>query len=518
MNHKFTTARKSLIALLVWNYFSLFMMAIVYWPAWLIWLNLLLFVLYIIVTDPYQGLLLCLVSFPAYVALPNDRFQTLATWRILFVVLFVVWWFKQPAALGPWYSYRRALALLKSLPRLAWDYILAVYAAVIIVVTVLFAHSVGTGLRELVFFINAYLIYLVALGTIKTKQQFVEVLKFGAIGFSLLIAVGYVQLFSTFFTSLDTFWVYWASYLTKLYYGQSFASVALYSNSWFSYNGARELRMFSIMPDSQSFAYMCVFALGWGAALLGAISKKARYYLWSGIRFAGLSVMLAGTRAVWVGIAAPVAITIWAYMKKLYTQLAKKMLWIFAIILLFFVLSPLFNTAFNYLQFSRFKENFWARAESIYNPEDISNAGRLYIWRQSLVYWVHHPLGIGLENFRQALPPDASKRYNLPEQYISAHNLYLQILVELGIVGLAVFVWFWYSYFRATIRFLWQHRQNADFLVSYVFIANLIFSWLLLAAFFDITWLNDKVLILFFFTLALVGVVVGRYEELKESE
>ena len=95
-----------------------------------------------------------------------------------------------------------------------------------------------------------------------------------------------------FLTDIGHFLGFLGGNITKLYYGQVLPHVSLYSNSWFAYSGPAlaELRMFSIMPDSQSFAYICFFALCMGTALTRNVFKHIKKWLWSGIRFAGLGL------------------------------------------------------------------------------------------------------------------------------------------------------------------------------------------------------------------------------------
>ena len=58
-----------------------------------------------------------------------------------------------------------------------------------------------------------------------------------------------------------------------------------------------------------------------------------------------------------------------------------------------------------------------------------------------------HPLiGVGLGNFRYVYP-----KYMLPgakEYFLHAHNIFLQIAVEMGIPGLFVFLWLLFLFFK----------------------------------------------------------------------
>jgi len=65
---------------------------------------------------------------------------------------------------------------------------------------------------------------------------------------------------------------------------------------------------------------------------------------------------------------------------------------------------------------------------------------RLLYWKQSLKVIKQHPfLGIGLGN------------YQIPES-IFAHNTYLQLWAELGILGLGSLIWFVFNYLKAGLK------------------------------------------------------------------
>lgn len=527
------TPKYIVLLLVIWQFFSVLLMAIGYWPYEVVWLNAALGLLFVLFADTYHVLLLLIASIPFYVAMPNARFDALSVWRIWFVTAFLVWVFRNlregsfrsSGGAGWWRGLLGRFGISRFMP---WDRFLGYFFLLSLVVTLALARFKVQGLKQLVYFLNAYLLYVLVAHAVTRRTQVVEVVRTAALSLVLVIGLGYVQLASTFFTNLDTFWVYWASFVSRLYYGRFFSGVALYSNSWFSYTGGRELRMFSIMPDSQSFGYLCVFAIGFGTALTFAVSRRARYWLWSGIRFASLAVILSGTRAVWVGAAAPMAASAYLHFRRFGRLYTKKMLAVFSILVLLFAASPLINMGLRFLRVSQFEENFVERAQSIYDLQETSNAGRIRIWLDSLRFATVHPQGVGLDNFLVSLVPDVenyeqaagqvNERYNLPQQYVSAHSLYLQVLVEAGVVGLIVFMLFWLSFFRVAWKFLREHREADSVLVFFVFQAGLTLLWLVASAVFDVTLLNDKVLMYFFLTLGLTGVIVSRYGDLKNEQ
>ncbi len=517
---QYFTSNKTLsliILLVIWQYISILLTGMLGVSPNLVWVNFTLISVFIFLFGAYKGFLLLLLSIPFFLVLPGLPFDSLSMWRPLFVLLFMVWLIKEKKL------------QLKSVEFLPWDkYLLWFFLAAVFSVLA-FAEYKIPGIKQLIFFLNIYLFYLVGSNVIKTKEQVSQTVKFTIWSLTIIVTLGFAQLIGTFLTNLDTFWVYWASNISQLYYGSYFSSVALYSNSWFSYVGGRNLRMFSIMPDSQSFAYVCMFGLCLGTALTREVFVHIRKWLWSGIRFAGMGVMLSGTRAVWAGAMLPVLAVAIAWLKDFMPALVKKFKWPFVILFLLLIISPLINKGLSTLRIGKFEENFLDRAKSIYDLKESSNAGRIEIWKSSLIYGTKHPWGIGLQNFLVAAADPESKisyedlagrvneKYNLPARFVSAHSLFLQVFVETGFVGLGLFLLFFYKVLKTLFEFLKAHLKEKDF---YIYLAAQFFLaalWVLAAGFFDITLFNDKVLMYFFINLLLSGVVVTNYKKLKSN-
>jgi O-antigen ligase len=507
-----------IILFTVWQYFSVAGMALLGWSYSLVWLNLGLLLAFIVLCPVYESLLLLILSIPFYVAIPNSRFDDLAMWRILYLVLFLVW------------LVRDKRFRIKDIHFLPWDKYLGWFVFVGLVLGLIFGSFKLEAVKQVLFLINIYFLYLVLINTLKNKQQIFELIRYVIWSFAIIITLGFAQLFGSLLTDIGTFWIFWATNITKLYYGTSFADVSLYSNSWFAYSGGfTELRMFSIMPDSQSFAYVCFFALCMSTALTRNVFKHIKKWLWSGIRFAGLALILSGTRAVWVGMIAPFLAVVAAYYKNFQKHLAKKFLWPFIIIFILFAVSPFINQGLSYLRVAKFQENFLSRAESIYNLNETSNQGRIAMWKNSGKYFLTHPWGVGFNNFLVSfsggikgrsydqVSAEINARYNLPAKYVSAHSLYLQVLVETGIVGFGLFIAFWVCIIRYFWEFIKNYEKTEDFLIYFVAQALLMVLWILLAAIFDITLLNDKVLMYFFINIGLAGLIVKRYHEIDQS-
>lgn len=80
-----------------------------------------------------------------------------------------------------------------------------------------------------------------------------------------------------------------------------------------------------------------------------------------------------------------------------------------------------------------------------------AGAGRFYIWRGGLDMFLAHPLfGVGIGNFLYRYPEYSSYDPRGPQQRV-AHNTFLEVAAEQGMVGLLVFLsllWVTYRYLR----------------------------------------------------------------------
>lgn len=545
MFQKLTKYKKIIWLLVLWQVLCVALMSAGVWPYWLVYLNLGLFGVFLLWAPVYESILLLVISIPFFVAIPNHYFPALANWRFLFIALFLVWLIKE---FGRQFPALRALPFKQKLLKieslfLPWDKYIALFI-LISIISMFFAPYPFQAFKFVSFLLNAYLLYIVILNIVKTKQQLCQLIYYSAISLSLIVLIGYGQFILSLFVDPYYFWQYWATMISRLYYGLDLANVLVYSNSWFAYSGdSSSLRMFSIMPDSHSFAMIAALFIAF--ALPFTTNKKSlkpnrsklyctltspSYYLWVLIRFAGLAVILSGTRGMWVGMLGAFIVAIFFFIRKFARPLMKKAIWPMLMIILFFVLSPFINQGLNMVRIYKFQENFLERAASIYDIGEESNAGRLIIWKHSLNFALTHPFGIGAGNFIvslidevkpgtsfEQLGQEKNLRYNLPQKFVTAHSLYLNLLVELGLAGLLAFALFVWEYLIQAYRFIKKHGH--DYNLQTLFVANgaLTFIWFLGYGVFDITLFNDKVLIYCLISLAISGVIINRYQSFKEE-
>jgi O-antigen ligase len=455
-------------------------------------------------------------------------------WRLLLVWLFVVtaikqiyqtWSLRVPQG-GTWQSMTRLLRYARN-DMQAWDWWLLGFG-IVLVLSMLVARYPVESAKQIIFVANAALLYVVVRFVVTGKEHIRSVIAAAATSTGLIVALGYMQYIATFFSVQYYFWQYWAMRVSSLYYGQGLADVLAYSNSWFSTStSGSSLRMFSIMPDSHSFAMVAALFVAFVLSIMYFRKQEAKRngWLWFLVVIGALAIMFAGTRGVWVGMLAPLVVAPVLYYKRVARSTMKLNLAVYGIILLLFVLSPLISQGIGFIR-SVGLGSFLDRATSVYDLSEQSNVGRIEIWKESSRYAVTHPLGVGYGNFIVSLVHDIpagtsyesigelpNKRYNLPQKFITAHNLYLHVLVELGALGLIAFSGFILSVLCSLWKFLQTHAESLH--AGYIATFGLIGIWFLAYAVFDVTLFNDKILLYTFTGLGLAGVTLQHYQSDK---
>jgi O-antigen ligase len=555
------TIRKIIWLLIVWQAISVALMAVGTWPDYIALANLGLLALFIVIAKPYYSVLLLTLSIPFSVIFPNPYFNALPMWRPLLVLRFVVLAvrlliiqiqnFRKKLAIRRWYE--ESLVAGDNFWGVIWNAILRIDSrfmpwdkcAGLFVVLALFSLLIARfpiiGLKQIIFLVNIYLFYLVIINVVTDEEKVGELMRYALYSLAITVALGFVQFLSTLFASPYYFWQYWAIMVSSLYYGQPLADVLAYSNSWFSGGAGGSLRMFGIMPDTHSFGVMVVFLL----AFLLSISvvpqrwqlgfkeyvKAQPWYVIGGLVLAAFAVMASGTRGVWVGLLAPLVVAVGAYVGKIARPLLKVTLMTYVLIILLFAASPLITQGLNYIRTYDADDDTLGRISSIYDLSESSNAGRLEIWKNSVKFAALHPFGVGFGNFVTSLVDDIPEtatyeqvanqenlRYNLPQKFITAHSLYLHLLVELGFAGLLAFILFLWEYGESLWKFLGQYSDEYNKYTLLVVGIALALVWVLAYGAFDVTLFNEKVLQYLFISLALSGLIFVKYKSFNRPQ
>lgn len=150
---------------------------------------------------------------------------------------------------------------------------------------------------------------------------------------------------------------------------------------------------------------------------------------------------------------------------------------------------------------------------SVGDLEDTSTSFRVFIWMGTLSmlrdYWLSG-VGPGEAAWGMVYPAYSFHAIVAPH----SHNLFLQIMVDAGAPGLAVFLCVLFQYFKATFAALRRKVQGAQRMLVIAAISAVV--GFLVQAMTDYTFYNFRVMLFFWGVLA-VGILAARYDKLREG-
>lgn len=376
--------------------------------------------------------------------------------------------------------------------------------------TTLWTTYPSESLKFSAFLLNAYILYVVARGVVKTKVQADALLTSALWSVGAVVFTGLVQLVLSLSHEFYYFWQGWSILISPQFVGNSLAQVLGYSNSWIiSSSFGAELRLFGLLTDSHAFGVLCIYMLGLLLILRESLFEQ-RKALWVGLILATAACMtLSGTRGVWVGVLAPVFVFAFLRFKHRAQTSAGVIRRVFLVTLVSFLLIVSSSGIYWVLgQVRNFGKVDTGRALSVFNLKEASNSGRLRMWGNAGSIFLARPWGLGAGNFivaatgeivagesYESLAGQRNELYNLPEEYVTAHSLYLHILVETGAAGFLLFS----AFIFFLLRFLYSHYQKTGGVPStYTLPWLMVCLWLFAYSTFDVTFYNERVLMLFF--------------------
>src|SRR3989338_1632274 len=213
---------------------------------------------------------------------------------------------------------------------------------------------------------------------------------------------------------------WWLNNVTPLFNGVTAAAAIGQYSSWFARVGANDvLRAVGTFPDPHMLAFFLELTLPFTMAksITYRVSSIKYILFWASAALLQLAILLLTfSRGAYLGLMAGTVVAAAMYLyKRRRRPILHATLYILPIILLALLL--LFNTPF---------------AARLTNLFDSSTAGRLTLWQQSIEIIKTHPVaGVGLGNLPYEINPAADYRDPL-----YAHNLYLDIAAETGLIGL----------------------------------------------------------------------------------
>ncbi|MEA2098193.1 MAG: O-antigen ligase family protein [Patescibacteria group bacterium] len=416
-------------------------------------------------------------------------------------------------------------------------FFLTILFFIIVAISLISAQDIGSGIKKMLFLLNIFLLFPVIIFVIKKESDLIEILKAIFCSSFIIVFIGYFQFILTFFITLSQFWYFWTDNVIKAFYGQNLSHLLNYSNTWFSYYEIYPptLRMFSVLPDSHSFAMIIIISI---PVILSAIffcKGRQKNYASIILIFFLLAIFFSGSRGAWVGsifsLLAGLFLFLSSSVKAKNNSRFKKTRLIISefvnllkskvgfnfntkndskyysrlitfSILLFFILMPISSLILRQNQEAQLgrrssslssdsesRFSIFERAFSITDFSETSNKGRLQIWQETLVSISERPfLGVGFGNFNYVLGENSSAL----KKGSSAHSIYFDIAAEIGIFGLIIFLLLIAEILKVAYELYFKMEKK--YLKIFTGSFFIYFVWICAYSLFDVVIFNDKVL------------------------
>jgi O-antigen ligase len=182
----------------------------------------------------------------------------------------------------------------------------------------------------------------------------------------------------------------------------------------------------------------------------GSETRAARLRWGGAVMLFSAVLVLSYTRGIWLSMVTAVAIFGLLYLKRVKLFLGATL----GVVLLVAVLSP---------------SALLTRVRSMGQLD--TNVERLLLWETTWNMLRDHPvLGVGVGNYRDAQDAYIREEVSLPMTRTHAHNIWLQIAAERGVLGLLAFFWLTVAIFKEAISGL--HRLRAGGGIRFALLAG----------------------------------------------
>lgn len=462
---------------------------------------------YLIWAPLEEGVLFFAASIPLFLAIPiTATFDNFNSWRIFSIILSL------KCLISTKFNTKTAIVQWPSSSLFLWKNVISLSLISILLLAVMSVSVAGdkiVAIKRIIYFVNLSLIGFPISQLIKNKEYVKKLIGYLTVPVIVVTVVGFAQLLSTYLMDIYQFMRLWGEGIQCNQFGQQWCDIAVRTgNTWLAYYGDQlSLRVFSLFPDSHSFPIFlllglsAVFALSMRDMNLTDNFKKLRstrtrlFIIWVPLVF--LAMILTGTRGIWAGAIAIVvfigAIMVYMYVKK--EQKIKYFKFISSYIILFFMLFAVAYPMFISPQFLTSKGDFGmfgSRIKSIIDFGETSNAQRIEIWKKTLVSIKKHPLlGVGIGNYPVVLSQDIK----LSKAGSSAHNLYLHIAAEMGILAMVATITFLIVLFTRIYKKF--SAENDIMLATYYGSALIFIPWVFAYLMTDVAIFDERAFLMF---------------------
>lgn len=240
------------------------------------------------------------------------------------------------------------------------------------------------------------------------------------------------------------------------YLGEYIAPIGTPGVSTIDYQDLKIIRAYGTLPHPNVLAALLFFGLNLSIFVVSRETSKLRFWVSCGTIILVFGLFFTFSRLAWVLTALTfVAWFVWYYVKRDLGKL--KLLTLIAIVSCGTIL-----LGYSQLIKARSME-LNSNSNSIVLRESYNRMG----WE---LFKSHPIIGVGAGNYIVAM----QERFHVePWQYQPAHNIFLVVLAELGVVGLFLFLWILWE----ALRSLWNIRETIlGFSLFITFLGFLVFS------------------------------------------
>ncbi len=302
-------------------------------------------------------------------------------------------------------------------------------------VSLFYSDVISWTARKLIFFYSLAPLLYVLVNIFKSNKKSVDrVIVALVYGGSLISLVGIIQFFLQFLISRDSVALMWLK-LMPFFLGGTFSESVATFNSWYVHVAGIDIfRAIAFFPDPHVFSYYTGLILPF-AIFLYLETKEKKWILSTGLLL--LVDVLTFSRGG--EIALIVGFFVFLFISKPITNIKFKHFTIVGVIIIVFFLITIGSTV---------SERF----SSSFSSSDKSVTHRFVLWEEAVGVFKNNPIfGVGLGAYPHEV--DFSADYRKP---IYVHNTYLDILVEVGIIGLFM----WIGLFLSSFYIFWLNRKS----------------------------------------------------------
>jgi len=353
------------------------------------------------------------------------------------------------------------------------------------------AENTFWGLRKIVFFISVFPLYLLTIILVDSLEKVKKIVQVLFVGAGLLSLVGLIQFLGQFIFRLERVYGFWAVNILPVFSGFNLGAMILAYPSWLvNISGQTIMRAFSFFSDPHMFSFYLGLTLPFVVIFF---RDKISKLLISSYFVIFIALCLTFTRGAYLAVIVTflvLSILLWWFLK----QKRLALLFILSLLILIIPGTPISD-----------------RLYSSFDLDEGSNMGRLEMWQQAGQvglgnFWT----GVGLGNY--SLEVNSALDYRNP---VTAHNLYLDIFSEMGIITLIVLL----TLILGTIYYLFKLIRSEEDNKKYLAVA-LIGSlvYFLTHSFFETAIYQPSILALLMIILGLSTYVIkNNKDEVRPS-